>query len=70
MTPARDFTGRIIEAGHVVVYPVRRGSKMWLNKLNVTQVNDDSIVGFNSLGSRLTIRNVQNTVIVPKPETL
>ena len=22
MTPARDFTGRIIEAGHVVVYPV------------------------------------------------
>jgi hypothetical protein len=70
MTPARDFTGRIIEAGHVVVYPVRRGSKMWLNKLSVAQVNDDSIEGYSSLGSRLTIRNLQNVVIVPKPETL
>ena len=28
MTPAVDFTGRTIEAGHVVVYPVRRGSDM------------------------------------------
>ena len=27
MTPAVDFTGRTIEAGHVVVYPVRRGSE-------------------------------------------
>ena len=38
MTPAVDFMGRTIEAGHVVVYPVRRGSDMWLNKLSVTQV--------------------------------
>jgi hypothetical protein len=68
MTPAVDFTGRTIEAGHVVVYPVRRGSSMWLNKLNVTQVRDDSIAGYNTAGRLLTIRNLQNVVIVPKAE--
>ena len=64
MTPAVDFTGRTIEAGHVVVYPVRRGSSMWLNKLNVTQVRDDSIAGYNTAGRLLTIRNLQNVVII------
>jgi hypothetical protein len=70
MTPAVDFMGRTIEAGHVVVYPVRRGSSMWLNKLNVTQVRDDSIAGYNTAGRLLTIRNLQNVVIVPKAETV
>jgi hypothetical protein len=70
MTPAVDFMGRTIEAGHVVIYPVRRGSSMWLNKLNVTQVRDDSIAGYNTAGRLLTIRNLQNVVIVPKTETV
>jgi hypothetical protein len=69
MTPAVDFTGRTIEAGHVVVYPVRRGSEMWLNKLSVSQVSDDSIVGYSPIGKRLTIKNLKNVVIVPGPET-
>jgi hypothetical protein len=68
MNPAVDFTGRTIEAGHIVVYPVRRGSNMWLNKLNVQQVNSDSIVGYSPIGKRLTIKNLKNVVIIPKPE--
>jgi hypothetical protein len=64
MIPATDFMGRTIVAGQVVVYPVRRGSKMWLNKLTVTQVFDDSITGYNALGHTLHIKNVQNVVIV------
>ena len=64
MTPIVDFTGRTIEAGHVVVYPVRRGSDMWLNKLRVTDVRDNSIAGYNSAGRLLTIKNLQNVVII------
>ena len=56
MIPATDFMGRTIVAGQVAVYPVRRGSKMWLNKLTVTQVFDDSITGYNNLGHTLHIR--------------
>ena len=54
MTPAVDFMGRTIEAGHVVVYPVRRGSDMWLNKLSVTEVTDDRITGYSPTGKLLT----------------
>jgi hypothetical protein len=64
MTPAVDFLGRTIEAGHVVVYPVRRGSDMWLNKLSVTQVSDDRITGYSPTGKLLTIQKLQNVVIV------
>lgn len=64
MTPAVDFMGRTIEAGHVVVYPVRRGSDMWLNKLSVTQVTDDRITGYSPTGKLLGIKNLRNVVIV------
>jgi hypothetical protein len=65
MNPA-DFMGRPLEAGHVVVYPVRRGSEMWLNKLNVTQVDDESLKGYSPAGRLLTIKNLTNVVIVGK----
>lgn len=29
---ANDFLGRLIEVGHTIVYPTRRGSKMWMQK--------------------------------------
>ncbi len=61
---SRDFIGRAIAAGNTVVYPVRRGSSMWLNKLAVTQVDDDHITGFNSDGRRITVKNLNNCVVV------
>jgi len=64
MTSAVDYMGRTIEAGHIVVYPVRRGSEMWLNKLSVAQVEENRISGYNNLGRRLTITNLKNVVIV------
>jgi len=64
MIPAVDFMGRTIVAGQTVVYPVRRGSSMWMNKLKVTQVNEETILGYNTAGRLLTIKNLQNVVIV------
>jgi hypothetical protein len=61
---SQDFIGRAIAAGNTIVYPVRRGSKMWLNKLAVTQVDDDHITGFNSDGRRITVKNLKNCVVV------
>ena len=61
---SRDFIGRAIAAGNTVVYPVRRGSSMWLNKLAVTQVDDDHITGFNKDGRRITVKNLENCVVV------
>jgi hypothetical protein len=65
MTPTVDFLGRTIEAGHVVVYPVRRKSDLRLHKLTVTEVSSDHIVGYSShTGNLLSIKNLQNVVIV------
>ncbi len=65
---SRDFIGRAIVAGNTVVYPVRRGSSMWLNKLAVTQVDDDHITGFNKDGRRITVKNLNNSdVVEPLP---
>lgn len=62
-----DFLGREIAAGGYIVYPVRRGSQMWLTKLRVTQVNSGktpSVVGFNDAGRRIVIKNLANVVVI------
>ena len=61
---SRDFLGRAIVAGNTIVYPVRRGSSMWLNKLVVTQADAEHVTGLNSSGRWITVRNLQNCVVV------
>lgn len=63
-----DFLGRPINAGDVIVYPVRRGSEMWLNKLNVTQTAEGQVRGYSSTGRLLVIKNLRNTVVVGKQQ--
>ena len=65
---AVDFMGRSVKAGDTVVYPVRRGSSMWLNKLRVTQVDESGVqpklVGFNPAGRRVQVQSLDNVVVV------
>lgn len=67
MNQVKDFLGREIRAGDMVVYPVRRGSSMWLKKLRIQQVEADPkprISGYNDLGRLVTIFNVDSCVVV------
>ena len=65
---ATDFLGKTIVAGDRVIYPVRRGSRMWLNKLTVKSVNDTlkgaTISGHNDAGRLIHVRNLLNCVVV------
>jgi len=63
-----DFVGNPITPGCTVVYPVRRGSAMWLARINVTQVRDDGISGYNQTGRIIHVKNMQNVVVVKLPE--
>lgn len=68
--PVLDFMGREITVGATVVYPVRRGSSMWMQKLRVTQVIPvgPKIGGFNPEGRRIVLQNIANvTVVEPVP---
>ena len=64
---ATDFLGKPIVAGDRVTYPVRRGSRMWLNKLIVKSVNDTpsgpTISGVNDSGRLIHVRNLLNCVV-------
>ena len=64
MNPAIDFLGREIKAGDTVVYPVRRGSSMWLNKLTLAHADADGACGYNNAGHRVFIKNLKNVVVV------
>ncbi len=63
-----DFVGREIKAGDTIVYPVRRGSDMWLKKLVVQQIVDSpsgSVVsGMNDVGRRISLKNLNNCIVV------
>jgi len=41
----KDFLGRTIEVGDTIVYPVRRGSSMWLSKGEVEFVGEGELEG-------------------------
>jgi len=67
-----DFLGRTIRPGDMIVYPARRGSGMWMNKLSVQQVTDEYVRGYNSFGRPVKITNPKNVVVVPpvKPASM
>lgn len=63
-----DFMRQPITVGRVIVYPVRRGSAMWLNRLTVQQIdqagNAPVIVGYAPNGRRVRVKNTENCVVV------
>ena len=67
---AKDFLGNDINATDTIVYPVRRGSRMWLKSLVVDAVRDTGrgvrITGRNAAGNPVSIQNVENCIVVTK----
>lgn len=64
MTNPTDFLGRVIVVGDILVYPVRRGSRMWLNRIEVTKTESDRIHGVTNAERRVQLTNLKNTVVV------
>jgi hypothetical protein len=68
MTPVCDFVGKPITVGCRCVYPLRRGSKMWLTTIRVDSIEqiDGTVVltGYDSAGRRTRTRNIQNCIVV------
>jgi hypothetical protein len=60
----KDFLGREIEVGHMLVYPVRRGSSMQLKKIRVSDLTDDVIHGVNDIGRGVWLHKPDRSVIV------
>lgn len=65
---AKDFLGNPINSGDTIIYAVRRGSKLWLKRLIIQAVRDSlsgtRISGVNDAGRPVSIKNLENTVVV------
>lgn len=67
---ALDFLNKDIGVGDTIIYPVRRGSAMWLRKMTVEAVvpHGESwrLYGCNDTGHRVSIDNLETCVVVEK----
>lgn len=75
MTVAKDFLAREIKVGDICAYPVRRGSRMWLNRLLVQAIVPDvdgspKLKGQNRDGHPVTISTLDRVVIVGRNNTV
>jgi hypothetical protein len=63
-----DYLCREIELGDTLVYPVRRASRMYLQRLTVANIDDaaNTVSGPNPLGTRVTIRRPDRSVVAGK----
>ena len=66
-----DFLGRDIKTGDLVVYPVRRGSSMWLKRVMVTGIETRgqgfTLIGYDPVATaqrRIHVCNLSNTIVV------
>jgi len=72
MTYVFDFFGKQIKVGDTCVYPMRRGSKMWMQILRIDGIEEIdegyTLTGCDGNGRRTRTRNIGNCVIVTTPE--
>ena len=61
----KDFLGQEIKPGCVVVYPVRSGARMWLEKIHVQQVGEGGVSGYKADGRRAKITVIDRCVVAP-----
>jgi hypothetical protein len=67
-----DFVGTEITPGCTCVYPLRRGSKMWLTTIKVDGIQKikdgdqivDTLTGFNSNGRWTKTKNIKNCIVI------
>jgi hypothetical protein len=74
MNEALDFLGRPIKVGDTIVYPVRAGSSMWLQKMKVSQVvataEKPRLVVYDPTSAQQrghSVKNLHTVVVVQEP---
>lgn len=62
----KDIVGNEVKAGSKIAYPCRKGSNMWLQILDVTQVDEHAaqpaVKGYSAKGRPIRITNLDNLV--------
>lgn len=70
-----DHFGREIHIGDLCAYPVRRGAKMWINRLTVQKLTHDlkgnpKISGVKGNGYSVSVTSLDRVVLVGRDNTV
>lgn len=68
--PVLDCVGNEITGSSVVVYPVRKGSNMWMNRVKLSRIEfgvEPVLIGELPNGHGVRIKNIKNVVVVTPP---
>ena len=63
----QDLVGNEITIGCLLAYPGRKRSKLWLSCIRVHVITAKAIVGMNLFGRQVTIKNLDQLVVVNEP---
>ena len=66
----RDFFERLIRVDDIIVYPVRQGSRLWIEKAKVYDMHEDTLKIEKSNGNKTRLKNVSSCIIAPPGVTL
>jgi hypothetical protein len=61
-----DLFGRGFSVGDTIVYPLRQGSRMWMESAEVIDVKTASLGIKKDNGNKTTIRNFSSCIIAPE----
>ncbi len=72
---ANDMFDRPIRIGDLCAYPVRRGAKMWMNKICVQKITHDlkgnpKISGVKGNGYSVSVTSLDRVVLVGRDNTV
>ena len=71
---AKDMFDRTIAVGDICVYPVRRGSKMWMNRIVIQTINFTdtgvTLVGTKQDGYPVRVKCLDRVAIIGRDNVL
>ncbi len=62
----KDYLNKTIGLGDKVVYPIRRGSHMYLRTLVVEAINNGIVYGINDKGSSVKLSQTFRCIVVER----
>jgi hypothetical protein len=71
----KDAWGRELRVGDICAYPVRRGSRMWVNRITIQALTRDvagnpRVKGINKDGANVVISNLENLTLIGRNNTI
>ena len=72
---AKDMFGREVRVGDICVYPVRRGSQMWMNRVSVMKISHDprgapKLSGQKQDGYPVTVTSLERVAIIGRGQLI